>query len=221
MVATARRGNLPIYLYGLGTVTPLKTVDVKTRVDGAITQINYTEGQHVKTGDFLLQIDPRPYQAALDQAKGQLAQSKAQLELDQINLGRAQDLRKREVNAIQDLDTAKTTVDTDTAKIQSAQAAVAAAFSHATTAAKRTMHVTNVASMVRPRGKKAERAERDQAKPDRGKPGRGKLTQTLVRRRRPAPRPRRGRLEALGWFLVAGVILAWLREKENDRCNGN
>jgi multidrug efflux system membrane fusion protein len=77
VIATARQGDLQQYLVGLGTVTPLNTVTVKSRVDGAITQVAFTEGQMVKEGDFLLQIDPRPYAAALKQAQGQLAKDTA------------------------------------------------------------------------------------------------------------------------------------------------
>jgi multidrug efflux system membrane fusion protein len=77
VIATTRIGDLPQYLVGLGTVTPLNTATVKSRVDGAITQIAFTEGQIVHEGDFLLQIDPRPYEAALKQAQGQLAKDTA------------------------------------------------------------------------------------------------------------------------------------------------
>ena len=79
VTATARRGVLPVYLYGLGTVTPLKTVTLRSRVDGAITAIHYAEGQQVKVGQPLVQIDDRPYRAALDQAQGQLARDQAAL----------------------------------------------------------------------------------------------------------------------------------------------
>lgn len=77
VIAKVRRGDLNQYLIGLGTVTPLSTVTLKSRVDGEITQIAFTEGQMVKQGDFLLQIDPRPYEAALKQAQGQLAKDQA------------------------------------------------------------------------------------------------------------------------------------------------
>jgi multidrug efflux system membrane fusion protein len=77
VVDRVRRGDLDQYLVGLGTVTPLNTVTVKSRVDGAITKIWFTEGQKVKTGDPLIDIDPRPYEAALEQAQGQLKKDQA------------------------------------------------------------------------------------------------------------------------------------------------
>src|SRR5579863_3768717 len=65
--ATASRSDVPIYLEGLGTVQAFNTVTVTTRVDGQMQSIKFTEGQDVKAGDLLAQIDPRPYQATLDQ----------------------------------------------------------------------------------------------------------------------------------------------------------
>ena len=117
----------PLYLDEIGTCVAMETVSVQAQVNGQITERKFADGADVKKGDLLFIIDPRPYQAALDQAKGALAQNKAQLELDKINLSRAQDLSAKKVVASQDLDTAKTNVQTDTAKIQSAQAAVDAA----------------------------------------------------------------------------------------------
>jgi multidrug efflux system membrane fusion protein len=77
VVAKSRLGDLDQYLIGLGTVTPLKTVTVKSRVDGEIQRISFKEGQVVKEGDPLFEIDPRPYEAALKQAQGQLAKDTA------------------------------------------------------------------------------------------------------------------------------------------------
>ncbi len=119
--------DAPVYLDEIGACTALATVQIQAQVSGQIIQRKFADGADVKAGDVLFLIDPAPYQAALDQAKGALAQAKAQLDLDQINLTRAIDLRKKNVNTQQDLDTAKTTVETDQAKIQSADAAVAAA----------------------------------------------------------------------------------------------
>ncbi|MBS1857873.1 MAG: MdtA/MuxA family multidrug efflux RND transporter periplasmic adaptor subunit [Acidobacteria bacterium] len=102
---TARRGDLPVYLRGLGTVTPYNTVNVKSRVDGPIVKVNFQEGQNVRAGDVLVEIDPRPYQVQLEQAQGQLARDEAQLKDAQTNLGRYQALWKAQVIAKQQLDT--------------------------------------------------------------------------------------------------------------------
>jgi multidrug efflux system membrane fusion protein len=88
MVRTARKGDINVILNGLGTVTPLATVTVRTQINGQLVQINFTEGQMVNKGDVLAVIDQRPYQAALKQAQGQLQQAQAQLQEAQIDLDR-------------------------------------------------------------------------------------------------------------------------------------
>jgi multidrug efflux system membrane fusion protein len=78
-VAVAERRDVPIYLTGLGSVQALLSIDIQTRVDGELQQVMFTEGQHVKKGDVLAKIDPRPFQAAFDQAKAKRAQDEAAL----------------------------------------------------------------------------------------------------------------------------------------------
>jgi multidrug efflux system membrane fusion protein len=88
MVRTARKGDINVILNGLGTVTPLATVTIRTQISGQLVQINFTEGQMVNKGDVLAVIDQRPYEAALKQAQGQLQQAEAQLQEAQSDLDR-------------------------------------------------------------------------------------------------------------------------------------
>lgn len=90
VVANSHKGDLPIYLNGLGTVTALNTVTIRTRVDGAIDKVNFTEGQHVTEGDILVEIDPRPFEVQLKQAQGQLAKDQASLTNARTDLVRYQ-----------------------------------------------------------------------------------------------------------------------------------
>ena len=87
-LATVARIDFPVYLNGLGTVQGLNTVTVRSRVDGQVDTIAFKEGQPVKQGDLIAQIDPRPYQAALDQAKAKKAQDQANLANAQLDLQR-------------------------------------------------------------------------------------------------------------------------------------
>jgi membrane fusion protein, multidrug efflux system len=112
VVATAHRGDLPVYFDGLGTVTAFNTVTVRSRVDGQIVKINFTEGQYVKEGDALIEIDPRPYQVQLEQAEGQLAKDQAQLKDMQVDYERYQLLFKEGVIPKQQLDTQQAQVGT-------------------------------------------------------------------------------------------------------------
>ncbi len=117
----------PLYVEEIGTCAATESVAIQAQVTGQIIKRDFADGADVKKGDLLFTIDPRPYQAALDEAKGALAQNHAQRDLDDINLRRATDLQAKKVVSPQDLDTAKTNVTTDQAKIASAEAAVAAA----------------------------------------------------------------------------------------------
>ena len=124
VVATAHRGNLPVYFDGLGTVTAFNTVLVKSRVDGQIVKINFTEGQYVKQGDALVEIDPRPFQVQLEQAEGQLAKDQAQLRDAQVDYGRYQTLYKDGVIPKQQLDTQQAQVGMFDGSIKADQAAI-------------------------------------------------------------------------------------------------
>jgi len=103
--ATAKSGDLGVYVNALGTVTPLNTVSLTARVAGQISKDEYTEGQLVHVGDPLVEIDPAPFQAAVTQAEGQLARDQASLELAKINLVRETDLLNKSVVSKQEYDT--------------------------------------------------------------------------------------------------------------------
>lgn len=119
--------DVPLYLDEIGSCAAAETVQVQAQVSGQIIERHFEDGAEVKKGDLLFTIDPRPYQASLDQARGQLAQAQAQLVLDQITLKRQQELRARNVTSAQEFDVAQGTVKSDEAKVQSGEAAVAAA----------------------------------------------------------------------------------------------
>src|SRR6266446_3098370 len=124
LVAKVITKDVPVYLDEIGTCAAYETVQVQAQVSGQITARHFQDGADVKQGDLLFTIDPRPYQAALDQAQGQLAQAKSKLVLDQITLKRQQALRARNVISPQDLDVAQGTVNSDEAKVQSAEGVV-------------------------------------------------------------------------------------------------
>jgi RND family efflux transporter MFP subunit len=140
-VAVAEQRDVPVYGEWIGTLTGQVNADVKAQVTGYLLTRNYKEGSFVRKGQVLFEIDPRPFQAALDQARGQLAQAQAQLIQDQAQLATAEanqlksqlDVEKygplARVDAVskQDLDNATQTDLANKAQVQAAQAAIAAA----------------------------------------------------------------------------------------------
>lgn len=124
VVATAEKGDLPVYLIGLGTVTAFNTVTVRSRVDGQIVKVNFTEGQFVHQGDALIEIDPRPYQVMLEQAEGQLAKDQAQLHDVQVDLERYQLLYSEDVIPKQQVDTQQAQVGQYQGAIKADQATI-------------------------------------------------------------------------------------------------
>jgi multidrug efflux system membrane fusion protein len=128
VAATAASGDVDIALNGLGTVTPLATVTVRTQIAGQLQQIAFVEGQDVQKGDFLALVDPRPYQAALDQLQGQLLKDQALLQGAAVDLARFQKLAAQNSIARQQVDDQhylvmqyQGTVKSDQAQVENAQ----------------------------------------------------------------------------------------------------
>jgi multidrug efflux system membrane fusion protein len=125
VAVAAHSGEMPVYLDGLGTVTAINTVTVRSRVDGQLVSVNYKEGQLVRQGDLLAQIDPRPFQVALQQQEGQYAKDEAALKNALLDLKRYEALIAQDAVPRQQLDTQKATVNQLEATLKTDAAQVA------------------------------------------------------------------------------------------------
>jgi len=124
VAVAARGGDLPIFLRGLGTVTAFNTVSVKSRVDGQLIAVHFQEGQVVKQGQLIAEIDPRPFQVQLEQAQGQLARDQATLNDAKVNLARYQALWEAKVIPKQQLDTQAAAVGQSEGTLEADRAAI-------------------------------------------------------------------------------------------------
>jgi membrane fusion protein, multidrug efflux system len=123
-IATVRTGDVTVRIPGLGTVTALTTVTVKTQVSGIMEKVNFKEGDMVKKGQLIAVIDPRPYEAALAQAKANLARDEASLADARLDMKRYEDLIKQDSVSQQQVDTQHATVGQDEGTVASDKAAV-------------------------------------------------------------------------------------------------
>jgi multidrug efflux system membrane fusion protein len=123
-VARVEPMDFPVYLNGLGTVQPYDKIMVRSRVDGQILKVAFRQGQMVNKGDTLVEIDPRPYQAALDQVRAKKAQDEANLKNAKLNLDRYNSLALKDYASRQQVDTQQALVDQLTAQVNGDQAAI-------------------------------------------------------------------------------------------------
>jgi len=127
VAARASKGNIGVYINGLGNVIPIYTVSVRSRVDGELIKVLYTEGQMVHQGDLLLEIDPRPYQVMLEQAEGQLLKDQATLNNARVDQTRYEKLLAQNAIPEQQLATQKATVISAEGAVKADQGAIDAA----------------------------------------------------------------------------------------------
>jgi multidrug efflux system membrane fusion protein len=127
IATTVQQHDVPIMLTGLGTVTALNTATVRSQITGLLISVDFKEGQSVKKGDLLAQIDPRTYQAQLDQAEATLGHDQVHLQNGQLNLQRYSDLAKSNSIALQQVDNQRAAVAELDAQVKSDQAAVESA----------------------------------------------------------------------------------------------
>ena len=123
-VSDVKRGDFPVFYKALGTVTALNTINVRSRVAGELVKVYFKEGQMVKAGELLAEIDPRSYQNALLQAEGTLLQNQAQLKNAQVDVQRYRGLYAEDSIAKQTLDTAEALVSQYQGTVKTNQAAV-------------------------------------------------------------------------------------------------
>ena len=123
-IAPVQKQDVPVYLTGLGTVTAFNTANIKSRVDGQIMKVNFREGQDVREGDLLIEIDARPYQVQLEQMQAQLFKDQATLRDAKLNLDRYTALIPSGSIAQQQVDTQKSTVDQLEGQVRTDQAQI-------------------------------------------------------------------------------------------------
>ena len=124
LVTQAVGKTIPVQIRAIGNVQPINTVAVKSRVAGHVTEVHFQEGQEVQQGDLLLTIDPRPLQAALEQARANVARDQAQLENAQVEFEREKKLFEAQLISQNEFDTARATLDMAKGTVLADQAAV-------------------------------------------------------------------------------------------------